>query len=71
MRDHSRREFMGLTVAGMAGMAARPALRSGGSMLNVLGIPVGEPNLIVFNANVWTVDPTALAIASLGAISIC
>ena len=45
--DYSRREFMGLAMAGTAGILARPVLA-----------PDTDPDLIVINAKVYTMDPS-------------
>jgi predicted amidohydrolase YtcJ len=52
MRNRSRREFMGLTAAGVAGAVAPP-------WLSVLSAWTGDPDLIVLNAKVYTMDPAA------------
>jgi len=54
----SRREFLGLAGAGIAGLAAAPWLRAAGR----------DPDLVVFNARVYTVDspPRAEAFAVQG-----
>jgi predicted amidohydrolase YtcJ len=53
MVKHSRRDFMGLSGAGIAGLVAThwPA----GTAL--AAVEPGEPDLVVFNAKVYTVDP--------------
>jgi predicted amidohydrolase YtcJ len=43
---HSRRRFLGLTGAGIAGLVGAP----------LLGAETQEPDLVVFNAKVYTVD---------------
>ena len=48
----SRREFMGLTAAGAAGLAASPY-----SSWRAVAAESSEPDLVVFNAKVFTVDP--------------
>ena len=48
----SRREFMGLTAAGAAGLAASPY-----SSWRAVAAESSEPDLVVFNAKVYTVDP--------------
>ena len=56
---HNRREFMGLTGAGIAGLAGLPWLaRSAAAQTGspFVGSPL-EPDLVVFNAKVYTVDP--------------
>jgi len=52
MRNRSRREFMGLTAAGVAGAVAP-------RWLSVLSAWAGDPDLIVLNAKVYTMDPAA------------
>ena len=62
---HSRREFMGLTAAGVAGMLAPPSFAtaraasperiSQGSQ----SAPTADADLVVFNAKVYTMDPAA------------
>jgi predicted amidohydrolase YtcJ len=52
MRNRTRREFMGLTAAGVAGAVAPP-------WLSVLSAWAGDPDLIVLNAKVYTMDPAA------------
>ena len=65
MKDrHSRREFMGLAAVGTAGLLTRPSH----SIFAAL-IPPPEPDLIVFNAKVYTMDaatPRAQAFATNG-----
>jgi len=60
---HSRREFMGLTAVGAAGILARPRFAAGRTLATT---PVPEsaqaassadPDLVVFNAKVYTMDP--------------
>ena len=68
----SRREFMGLAAAGIAGIVAgprfaelRPRSSSGASWHS----PAEDPDLIVFNGKVYTVDarlPRAEAFAVTG-----
>jgi predicted amidohydrolase YtcJ len=62
MRDQSRREFMGFTAVSAATLLTRPR-----SMFAALASPP-DPDLIVFNAKVYTMDP-ALARAEAFAIS--
>ena len=52
----NRREFMGLTGAGIAGAAGLSWLARGAAAQ--VGSPL-EPDLVVFNARVYTVDPLA------------
>ena len=63
---HSRREFMGLTAAGVAGVLARPWIgNSRGAAADVsrarlaAGIQGANPDLVVFNAKIYTMDPAA------------
>src|SRR5262245_51818425 len=53
----SRREFMGLTVAGAAGVLTRPLI-GGVPLSRALPAPSADPDLIVYNAKVYTMDPT-------------
>ena len=56
----SRREFMGLTTAGAAGILARPWLGESGGFFPAPGAPSAQgvdPDLVVFNAKVYTMDP--------------
>src|SRR5512144_847461 len=57
----SRREFMGLTAAGIGGVLARPWLESGvvaaAVAPTVQRAPTADPDLIVINAKVYTMDP--------------
>ena len=54
-RRFDRREFMGLSAAGMAGLAGGVApLRRA-----LAAVTPQDPDLIVFNAKVYTVDPAA------------
>ena len=58
----SRREFMGLTIAGVAGALAHPRL--GGAPAAWFAGPVptsqqADPDLVVFNAKVYTMDPAS------------
>ncbi len=56
MTDHpSRRSFMGLTAATVAGMLTPRWLRNGPTN----GVQGADPELIVLNARVWTVDPAS------------
>jgi hypothetical protein len=56
MRDrHNRREFMGVTGAGLAGVLGGQA-QSAAAALQAPVEPQGA-DLVVINANVWTVDP--------------
>jgi predicted amidohydrolase YtcJ len=66
-KHHSRREFFGLTGAGLAGVAAAPFL--GATPIAAPATPLADgsdPDLIVVNARVYTVDaaqPSAEAFA--------
>ena len=60
---HSRREFMGLATAGAAGVLTRPA-RDGSRLVSptwtgeiAQSTPSADPELVVFNAKVYTMDP--------------
>jgi predicted amidohydrolase YtcJ len=63
MSDHrSRREFMGLTAAGVAGALTPPWIaesRPTSGTFTVQGAPSAEPDLVVYNAKVYTIDPAA------------
>ncbi|HUA17852.1 MAG TPA: amidohydrolase, partial [Bryobacteraceae bacterium] len=50
---YNRRKFLGLTGAGIAGIASAPWLRTAWAAEAV------PPDLVVFNAKVYTVDPSA------------
>ena len=55
----SRREFMGLTAAGVAGALTPPWItesRSNAGKFVVQGAPSAEPDLVVYNAKVYTMD---------------
>ena len=53
-RRHSRREFMGLSGAGVAGfIGAKWPGRAAAAALD----PTSEPDLVVFNGTIYTVDP--------------
>jgi len=63
---HSRREFMGLTAAGVAGVLARPWIgksRSAAADMSrarlTAGIQGANPDFVVFNAKIYTMDPAA------------
>ena len=65
MRHRSRREFMGLTGAGLAAAASGSWLRSTPAVAAALADPQ-DADLVVFNAKVYTVDagaPSAEAFA--------
>jgi predicted amidohydrolase YtcJ len=70
-RTHSRREFVGLTGSGIAGLAGMPWLQSTASAAQAPapGANSTDPDLVVFNAKVYTVDaarPRAEAFAVRG-----
>jgi predicted amidohydrolase YtcJ len=54
---HSRREFLGLTAAGVAGALAPPWLRGANAALTRGDASDAEADLIVLNARVYTMDP--------------
>ncbi len=59
---HTRREFMGITTAGIAGVVARPLIgdtRSSAASAphRVSGSRPAEPDVVVLNAKVYTMDP--------------
>ena len=68
----SRREFMGLTTAGAAGLLARPWLGHSGGFFPTIAAESAQgvdPDLVVFNAKVYTMDdatPRAQAFAVSG-----
>ena len=68
----SRREFMGLTTAGAAGILTRPWLGESGGFYPTPGVQSSQgvdPDLVVFNAKVYTMDsamPRAEAFATSG-----
>jgi len=74
MRDrHSRREFMGFTAAGVAGLLTPPWLADARGVsrrsIGTLGSLSADPDLVVYNAKVYTMDsatPRAEAFAVLG-----
>src|SRR6187397_1299888 len=53
----SRRDFMGLTGAGVAGLVAAPGF--GAASAAAAAADTLEPDLVVFNAKVYTVDAAA------------
>src|SRR3954471_24717888 len=63
----SRREFMGLTAAGVAGVFARPWIGGGHDVAAdvslraqiVSGAQRANPDLVVLNAKVYTMDPAS------------
>jgi hypothetical protein len=53
-RNFNRREFMGLSGAGVAGLLGAPwTARTAAAQVNAAQVP----DLVVFNAKVYTVDP--------------
>ena len=64
----SRREFMGITALGLAGAATMPRFGNGSSALRFLLSQRSDPDLLVLNAKVYTMDPT-LARAEAFAVS--
>ena len=64
----SRREFMGLTAFGLAGAAAMPRFGSASSTLRFFLSQRPDPDLVVLNAKVYTMDPS-LARAEAFAVS--
>jgi len=67
-RHQNRREFLGLTVAGAAGILASPSMRGGRNLLALLA-ESPEPDLVVYNAKIYTMDsamPRAEAFATKG-----
>ncbi|MEP6495406.1 MAG: amidohydrolase [bacterium] len=56
---HSRREFMGLTAASLAGAATRPWLGAANAAFSPSASQSSDPDLIVVNAKVYTMDPAA------------
>ena len=58
-RTRSRREFVGLTGAGIAGLASAPWLdRTAGAAQAAAASDTQDVDLVVFNAKVYTVDAT-------------
>src|SRR5512143_1967582 len=57
----SRREFMGLTAAGLGGVLARPWLEGGVASAAAAAPPMQrasvDADLVVINAKVYTMDP--------------
>jgi len=53
----SRREFLGLTAAGVGAAVTPPWFRNTGARFLAGLLPV-DPDLVVFNAKVYTVDPS-------------
>ena len=64
----SRREFMGMTAFGLAGAAAMPTFGNASTALRFLLSQRSDPDLVVLNAKVYTMDP-ALARAEAFAVS--
>jgi predicted amidohydrolase YtcJ len=62
---HSRREFMGITTAGLAGVIARPMIGRARPSAGAHGSPrvsgsqLADADVIVLNAKVYTMDPAA------------
>ena len=56
---HSRREFVGLTAAGVAGALTLPWPHGARGVLAALLEPSPDPDLVVFNAKVYTMDAAA------------
>ena len=54
---HSRREFIGLTGAGVAGAVGARGLISASAAPVAAAADTQDPDLVVFNAKVYTVDP--------------
>ncbi|HUQ82089.1 MAG TPA: amidohydrolase, partial [Gemmatimonadaceae bacterium] len=55
----TRREFMGLTAAGAAGLLLRPSLADARSALSAFLSASVDPDLVVLNAKVYTMDTAA------------
>src|SRR5262245_26415508 len=71
MSDRNRREFLGLSAFGVAGLLSRPSIGHARSILAALTANASAPpeaDLIVHNAKVYTMDP-ALARAEAFAVS--
>ena len=56
---HSRRGFMGLTAAGVAGVFTRPWLGEARAASAAPVPPSADADLVVFNARVYTLDPAS------------
>jgi len=58
MKPHtrSRREFVGLTGAGLAGLASAPWLDRSAGAAQAAAADTQDVDLVVFNAKVYTVD---------------
>jgi predicted amidohydrolase YtcJ len=66
---HGRREFLGMTAVGVAGAVTPVWLRDSRVGSNAAGAQTADPDLVVFNAKVYTVDsaaPRAEAFATKG-----
>jgi predicted amidohydrolase YtcJ len=57
MSHHTRREFVGRTAAGLAGIAAWPWVSDARAADDPPGTRGPEPDLVVINARVYTIDP--------------
>ena len=55
----TRREFIGRASTGVAGLLVSPAALANGRFLSALLAPPAEPDLVVLNAKVWTMDPAS------------
>ena len=56
MKTRSRREFVGLTTAGIAGLASAPWLDRPATAAQAAAADTQDVDLVVFNAKVYTVD---------------
>jgi predicted amidohydrolase YtcJ len=56
---HNRREFMGLAAAGVAGVITRPRLSDSHSYAPLHASQSADPDLVVFNAKIYTMDSAA------------
>src|SRR5215831_715276 len=54
---HSRREFIGLTGAGVAGAIGAQSLIGGSATAAAGAADTPDPDLVVLNAKVYTVEP--------------
>ena len=62
MMPVNRRQFLNLTAAGIGGALAAPWIENANAMPRILTswVPgVVDPDLVVFNARIYTVDPRA------------
>jgi predicted amidohydrolase YtcJ len=57
MSHHTRREFLGRSAVGVAGLIGLPGLGEKIRVDNDAGAPGPEPDLVVLNAKVYTMDP--------------